>query len=299
MLARRTRFKAQGLRFKALLCASVLGPWSLVLGIFLLLSACIPITRPVVKIGLAAPFEGRYRDTGYAVIYAIRLAVREANQSGIAGYSIELLALDDSGEADMAATQARKMAADPDVVGVVGHWLDDTTLAAALDYAAEAMPLLATTASPTLPSPAFRLWPTESLLQSAIGNQQSAIPGPLSWGQTPFFDAGGGAALFVAPAPMPGDSADDAFADRFRAISRGVEPSAYSVLAYDAARLLFDAIARDVKAHGKPSRAGVSAALLQSDYAGLSGHISFDANRNWAEAKGWVYRYQDGKVVKP
>ena len=266
---------------------------------FLFLSACIPVTRPVVKIGLVAPFEGRYRDTGYAVIYAVRLAVREANQSGVAGYSVELLALDDSGATDMAATQARKMAADPEVVGVVGHWLDDTTLAAAPKYAAEDMPFLAATAAPALAAPAFRLWPTEASLQSNIGSQKSEVSGPLSWGQTPFFDAGGGAALFVAPAPMPADSADGAFADRFRAISKGVEPNAYSVLAYDAARLLFDAIARDVKAHGKPSRAGVSAALLESDYAGLSGHISFDANRNWAEAQGWVYRYQDGKVVKP
>ena len=272
---------------------------------YFLLSACIPVTRPVVKIGLVAPFEGRYRDVGYEVIYAVRLAVREANQGGgVAGYSVELLALDDSGDADMAATQARKMAADPQVVGVMGHWLDGTTLAAAPGYASAGLPLLATTASTDLASSAYRLWPTQAVLQSAfqsasqseIQNLKSKIPG---WGDAPFFGLAGGSALFVSPAPMPADSADAAFADRFRAISNGVEPNSYSVLAYDAAHLLFDAIARDIKAHGKPSSAGVAAALTQSDYSGLSGHFSFDANHNWAEAQGWVYYYQDGKIVKP
>src|SRR5437773_8430394 len=57
----------------------------------LLLPACVPVTRPIVKIGLVAPFEGRYRDVGYEVIYAVRLAVREANASGgVAGFAVEL-----------------------------------------------------------------------------------------------------------------------------------------------------------------------------------------------------------------
>ena len=118
----------------------------------LCLVSCLPVTRPVVKIGLVAPFEGRYRDVGYEVIYAVRLAVREANAAGgLAGYSVELLALDDSGDPDMAAAQARKIATDPQVVGVIGDWLDATTLAAAREYDAQAIPFLATTSAPNLP----------------------------------------------------------------------------------------------------------------------------------------------------
>jgi len=292
------------------------------------LLACLPVTRPVVKIALVAPFEGRYRDVGYEVIYAVRLAVQEANASGgIAGYSVELLALDDSGNPDMAVAQARKVAADPLVVGVIGHWLDTTTLAAAPEYDAEGIPLLATTSSPNLPASAFRLWPTDDALKAAmpdalhcpapcdslenldwlITNDQSPISnlqivGPPLWGQPQFVSLAGDAAegvYFVAPAPLPADSADPSFADRYRAISNGVEPRSYAVLAYDATRLLFDAIARDVRAKRAPTRGGVSTSLAESNYAGLSGHFSFDSDHNWAEGRGWVYQWREEKSIKP
>lgn len=318
MSARRARSKAQGPRLKVLLlvpCA-------------LLLAACLPVTRPGVKIALVAPFEGRYRDVGYEVIYAARLAVREANANGgVAGYSVELLALDDSGDPEMAVAQARKVAADPQVVSVIGHWLDATTLAAAPEYDADGIPLLATTASLHLPAAAFRLWPTDAALDAAMPDAlhcpapcdsledldwltskvqgpraKGQIVGPPLWEQQQFVSLAGDAAegvYFIAPAPLPADSADPSFADRYRAISNGVEPRSYAVLAYDATRLLFDAIAHDVKANGKPSRAGVAVALMQTDYAGLSGHFSFDSNHNWAEAKGWVYQWREGKIVNP
>lgn len=312
-----------------------LGPWTLVLGpcplvlisCALCLAACIPVTRPVVKIGLVAPFEGRYRDVGYEVIYAVRLAVRETNAAGgLAGYSVELLALDDSGDPDMAVAQARKTATDPQVVGVIGNWLDATTLAAAREYDLADIPLLATTSAPDLPSSTFRLWLTEAdlqatspeslhcpppcdslenldwLLKSAINNPQSTIIGPPLWGQMQFAKLAGPAAegvQFISPAPLPANSTDPTFADRYRAISNGVEPRAYAVLAYDATRILFDAIARDVKLNRQPTRAGVAAALAQTDTSGLSGHFSFDSNHNWVEAQGWVYEWREGKIVKP
>ncbi len=67
------------------------------------LSACAASTQPVVKIGLVAPFEGRYRPIGYEAIYAARLAIREINaRGGINGHRIELVALDDRGEPEKA-----------------------------------------------------------------------------------------------------------------------------------------------------------------------------------------------------
>jgi len=112
----------------------------------LLLAACrFPGTvRPTVKIGLVAPFEGRYRYVGYDVIYATRLALREANGAGgVGGYNVELVAYDDGAELDQATQQARKLAVDPDVVAAIGHFREGATAAAASIYAQAGIPLVA------------------------------------------------------------------------------------------------------------------------------------------------------------
>ena len=88
-------------------------------------------TNPVVKIGLVAPFEGRYRSLGYEVLYAVKWAVRQRNEAGgVAGYMVELVALDDSDDPIWSALQARKLVVDPDVMGVVGPFSEATILAA-------------------------------------------------------------------------------------------------------------------------------------------------------------------------
>jgi ABC-type branched-subunit amino acid transport system substrate-binding protein len=279
----------------------------------------------LVKIGLVAPFEGRYRDVGYEVIYAVRLAVREANaQGGVGGYSVELTALDDNGDVSLSVEQARKMATDPLVVGVIGNWLDPTTLSAAPTYAAERLPLLATTTA-ALPTSAFRLWLTPQLMQTAAAdgvlcplpcatlddlswlrqtrsaNAAARVYGPPLWEQQQFAtlaDSLANGVRFLTPAPFPADLADHTFAGRYRAMSNGVEPRANAVLAYDAARLLLAAIAANIRQSGAPSRAGVEVALAQVHFQGLSGPISFDANRNWAEARAWVYEWENGAVSR-
>lgn len=96
----------------------------------LLLAACnFPgSVKPTVKIGLSAPFEGLERDLGYEALHAVRLAVRERNASGGVAqrFLVELVALNDLNEADKAAEQARKMAIDPGVLGVLGGWSQET-----------------------------------------------------------------------------------------------------------------------------------------------------------------------------
>ncbi len=299
----------------------------------LFIASCTPSTRPSLKIGLVAPFAGRYREVGEEVIYAIRLAVREANAAGgIGGYTVELMALDDGGDPARAAEQAHKLATDPQVVGVIGHWLDSTTLAAAPVYADFGIPFLATTTFPDLNPAAFRLWLTDSAylaaapdtshcplpcdsledlswLQSTIPlrfapgtivsnhAKRSKISGPPLWGLSQFPRLLGDEAddiNIIAPAPLPADSSDPDFADRYRSISPGVAPHFLAVLAYDAAKILFSAIEQNIKIDGLPTRSGVAAALAQTDYNGLSGHFSFNSDRDWAEGKGWVYQWQDG-----
>lgn len=107
---------------------SIPGALSILLAI--LLVACQDAV-PVVKIGLVAPFEGRQRDVGYDAVYAARLAVREINAGAAGdGLRVELVALDDSGDADLARQSAASLVLDPTVVAVVGHWNDETTAAA-------------------------------------------------------------------------------------------------------------------------------------------------------------------------
>lgn len=88
-----------------------------------------------VKIGLSAPFEGLYRDLGYEALHAVRMAVRERNADGGVGerFLIELVALNDLNEAEEAAEQARKMAVDPGVIGVLGGFSEET-VSVAWDY---------------------------------------------------------------------------------------------------------------------------------------------------------------------
>jgi ABC-type branched-subunit amino acid transport system substrate-binding protein len=103
-----------------------------------LLAACsFPgSVKPTVKIGLSAPFEGRYRDLGYEVLHAVRLAVRQRNDAGGVGqsYLVELVALNDFNEAQEAVVQAGKMAIDPGVLGVLAGLSPETAQAAATEY---------------------------------------------------------------------------------------------------------------------------------------------------------------------
>ncbi len=157
------------------------------------LSGCtLPGTvRPSVKIGLVAPFEGRYRYIGYDVIYGARLAIREANASGgVAGYNVELVAYDDGADPESAEAQARKLAIDSDVLGVVGHFHERT--AAALDTYAKAG--LALVAPAVLehnltsgPATVFRMGPPADTLADALLNRVAA----LGEHRTALFTAGG------------------------------------------------------------------------------------------------------------
>jgi hypothetical protein len=114
----------------------------LVAGVLVVLATGCQKTDPVVKIGLVAPFEGRYRPIGYDVIYSARLAVREINAAGgIDGHRVALVALDDGGDPQLAYDAARALSVDPNVVAVIGHWLPETTTAAAPVYIETSLPL--------------------------------------------------------------------------------------------------------------------------------------------------------------
>jgi branched-chain amino acid transport system substrate-binding protein len=151
--------------------------------VILLLTACLPPPLPrVIKIGLVAPFEGRYRYIGYDAIYAARLAVREINAAGgVAGWSLELAAYDDRADPEMARAAARNLVADPDVVAVIGHYRETSSGAAAEVYAEVGMPLLVvgTWLTPTGASVWSMLPPPEQVAAAMI-EAASGAPSLLS-----------------------------------------------------------------------------------------------------------------------
>lgn len=86
---------------------------------------------PTLKIGLVAPFEGLHRPLGYEALFGVKLALQERNAAqGVGGYRVELVALNDFDDPPEAEKQARALSADPDVVGVIGHFSAATTRAA-------------------------------------------------------------------------------------------------------------------------------------------------------------------------
>jgi branched-chain amino acid transport system substrate-binding protein len=130
-------------------------------------------TRPIVKIGLTAPFTGFDEAVGYSVIGAVRLAVRERNLAGgVAGYSVELVALDDGNEPEMAAQRAREMIIDPAVMAVVGGFDGPAVVAAAAEYERAGMPFVALSGAEALStgSSAFRLVGRESAAGATAGD---------------------------------------------------------------------------------------------------------------------------------
>jgi ABC-type branched-subunit amino acid transport system substrate-binding protein len=120
-------------------CAWRIVPCLLLLASCLLLSTACRFpgsVKPTIKIGLSAPFEGLYRDLGYEVLHAVRLAVRQRNQAGgVAGeYLVELVAHNDFNEPEEAALQAREMAVDPGVLAVLGGLSPEAARTAAPAY---------------------------------------------------------------------------------------------------------------------------------------------------------------------
>jgi ABC-type branched-subunit amino acid transport system substrate-binding protein len=72
------------------------------------------------------------------------MALRNANAAGgVGGHAVELVALNDSNDLERARQCARQLVADPDVLAVVGHFSNQTTLAALPLYAEASVPLLA------------------------------------------------------------------------------------------------------------------------------------------------------------
>lgn len=116
-----------------------------VVGVWLCSACSTPgSVLPVVKIGLVAPFEGPQRAMAYDALFATKLALRRFNeqQRNAGGPLVELVALNDDGQAIRSRQVAQEMAVDPAIVGVIGPWSAEAAAAAAKTYREANLPVV-------------------------------------------------------------------------------------------------------------------------------------------------------------
>ncbi len=218
------------------------------------------------KIGLVAPFEGRYRPIGYEAIYAARLAIRGINsRGGINGQRIELVALDDRGEPEKAITAARQLVLDPQVVAVVGHLRPDSSAAAMKIYCEAGLPVI--------------------VIESAV----NACEGAFVLGSAPRDRWPEDRLIFVGNVPDPnGLSTAQEFVKTYNAIPiDGTRAGPIALQTYDVMNLLFAAFARAEKI----DRGGMQAALRQIDFSGLGAQYAFDQQGKLIDSRIYVFEY--------
>lgn len=260
---------------------------------------------PVVRIALVAPFEGRFAAVGYEAFPAMRIALREQIAAGgIGGYQVEFVAYNDNADPAQAARTARTVALDESVVAVIGHYRPDTTLAALAVYTQAGLPVVAPgVPADLLPAdplvfrmgaPTTRLRAPEScrIPDNLRREILSVLPDLQSAGVQRLFAARVAGRCFVTDAPYPRDwpAARQALAD-FPAVSGGFEPGPRSISAYDATRLILDALQAAAQAGRRPDRAEVARALRSLNYAGLLGPLRFDQTGSLTDPPVWVYRF--------
>ncbi len=102
-------------------------------------AGCTPV-RPVVKIGLIAPFEGLYRETGYEALAALRAAVETCAPAGV---DVLPLALDDSNRPDNARRAAAKLLVDPAATAIIGPYSLESAAAVAPELSSSRVDWLA------------------------------------------------------------------------------------------------------------------------------------------------------------
>ncbi|HEX2172692.1 MAG TPA: ABC transporter substrate-binding protein, partial [Dehalococcoidia bacterium] len=143
-----------------------------VLALCLAAGASLAAVPPApVKIGLVAPFSGRQALLGQQMIGGVKLALADRVVAGGSAGPIELVAYDETGDSDQAVRQARKLAADPQTVAVLGYPTPASAVAALPVYEAAGLPAWLT--APGLPpipagSPVVALGPDRAGFGEAV-----------------------------------------------------------------------------------------------------------------------------------
>lgn len=251
----------------------------------LLLAACAPARQPPPRVALLAPFEGRYREIGYDVLYALRLGLADS------GSDVIVNAVDISREADL---RASAVASDPAILAVIaaGPQLSDTAVLGALHG---------------IPTIVLGDWdaPHDPAIFFMAPSQTSTIPAVVAldtyhWDDD---DARGGDVFalrefarlnpnadpeVIISAALP----DEALSQRIQASGLFVpEPRLHASLAYDAGLFLGGALT------GVHTRTDALDAVSRHETTGYNGTLAFDHGW-WRNAPIRRYRVS-GEMLTP
>lgn len=128
--------------------------------------------NPAYTIALSVP-ASKFSNPALEIMRGVAQAQNTLNQSvGINGTPLKVLLFDDQGEPEQAQEIANALAANPNVLGVVGHYSSDTTLAAADAYEAAGLPVISPTSTAVNIASAgdyvFRTVPSDRLAASTL-----------------------------------------------------------------------------------------------------------------------------------
>lgn len=264
--------------------------------LWLIVSGCaVAQTDARSSIAMLAPFEGRYREVGYAALYPARLALKDSTD-------IDLLPIDDGGSAQTAVERARALALTPEVKAVIligPHATSDDVQGALNDIPAiiigewgsrPATDMVFVLSNPEI---AERV-ETDPLVEMAL--ETAPLTGGDTLGLVGFQEIRGqtqgnfdDVTLLTSGAP-----ASEAFtAEILDSDPFAVAPNHLGLLVYDATDMLAHLLS-DIH----PTRDNLSTQIRQIDYAAISGRIQFN-DGYWVDAPINTYTFStDGELIK-
>ena len=131
-------------------------------------------TENAYTIAVVVPAENN-SNPSLEIMRGVAQAQRDINENGgINGTPLKVLLLDDAGDIETAEEVASSLVEDTDVLGVVGHYSSDVTLAAAAVYEAGGLPVISPTSTAVRIATAgdyvFRTVPSDRLAAKALAN---------------------------------------------------------------------------------------------------------------------------------
>lgn len=94
-----------------------------------------PVPDSTIVIGTVAPLSGDQAQVGEDMVRGVEVAVAEINANGgLLGHKVELIKLDDRADPKEATSAASRLAANQDVVGVIGHLNSGSSIPASAIY---------------------------------------------------------------------------------------------------------------------------------------------------------------------